>query len=80
MALYFFDLKSADLISRDEDGMELLDTEAAHDTAVVALVDAARDAITEGVTDQHIIVEVRNGIGPVLEVKGVFSSKIFRKQ
>jgi hypothetical protein len=31
-------------------------------------------------TDQHIVVEVRNGISPVLEVKGVFSSKIFRKQ
>jgi hypothetical protein len=48
--------------------------------ALEALIDAARDAVTEGATDQRIVVEVRNGTGPILEVGGVFHSKIFRKQ
>ena len=80
MSLYFFDLKSAGIVSRDEEGVELPDAEAAHDMAFDALMDAARDAVQEGSTDQRYAVEVRNGIGPVLEVTAVFSSRIFRKQ
>ena len=48
--------------------------------ALDALVDAARDAVTEGTIDQRFAVEVRNGTGPVLEVDAVFYSKIRRKQ
>jgi hypothetical protein len=80
MANYFFDLRSAETFSRDEEGMELPDAEAAHDMALGALVDAARDAVIEGSLDQRFTVEVRNGTGPVLEVAAVFSSKLFRKQ
>jgi hypothetical protein len=80
MSLYFFDLKSADVVSRDEDGIELPNAEAAHDLACGALVDAARDAILEGVLDQHYAVEVRDGVGPVLEISAVFGSRIIRKQ
>ena len=80
MTLYFFDFRSADTFSADEDGTELPDAEAAHGMALGALVDAARDAVMEGSTDQHFAVEVRNGIGSVLEVTAVFSSIIFRKQ
>ena len=80
MAQYFFDLRSASIFSRDRDGIELPDAEAAHDMAIGALVDAARDAVVEGSIDQHFAVEVRNGTGRVLEVSAVFNSKIFRKQ
>jgi hypothetical protein len=80
MAQYFFDLRSADSFSRDEEGIELPDAEAAHDMALGALVDAARDAVMEGSIDQRFAIEVRNGIGPVLEVGAVFHSKIFRQQ
>lgn len=80
MALYFFDLKSAGIVSRDEEGMELPDAAAAHDIAFGALLDSARDAFLEGSTNHHFLVEVRNGTGPVLEVSAVFSSRIFRKQ
>jgi hypothetical protein len=80
MSLYFFDLKSAGVFSRDEEGIEMPNAEAAHDMAFGALVDAARDAVMEGALDQHYAVEVRDGIGPVLEVSAVFSSRIFRKQ
>jgi hypothetical protein len=68
MAQYFFDLKSADTFSRDDDGVKLPDAEAAHDLAIGALVDLARDAVIEGSIGQHFAVEVRNGTGPVLEV------------
>jgi len=80
MAHYFFDFKSVNAESRDTEGMELPDVEAAHDMALGALVDAARDAVVEGSVDQRFAVEVRNGIGPVLEVTAIFNSKIFRTQ
>jgi hypothetical protein len=82
MTHYFFDLRSAsaETFSQDPDGMELPDAEAAHDMALGALVDTAREAVIEGSTDQQFAVEVRNGIGPVCEVTAVFNSRIFRKQ
>jgi hypothetical protein len=80
MAVYFFDLRSGDIFSSDEDGIELPDAEAAHDMALGSLVDAARDSVMEGAADQRFLVEVRNGTGPVLEIGAVFHSKIFRKQ
>ena len=80
MAQYFFDLRSAGSFSRDEEGVELPDAEAAHNMALGALVDVARDAVIEGSLDQHFAVEVRDGIGPVLEVTAIFNSRIFRKQ
>ena len=79
MAQYFFDFRSGDTFSKDDDGIELPDAEAAHDMALGALVDAARDAVMEGAIDQQFAVEV-NSIGPILEVTAVFASKIFRTQ
>jgi hypothetical protein len=80
MAQYFFDLRSAHSFSQDPDGVELPDSEAAHDMALDTLVDAARKAVVEGSADQKFGVEVRNGIGPVLELTAVFNSRIFRTQ
>jgi len=80
MAHYFFDFRSLNTESLDTVGVELSDAEAAHDMALGALVDAARDAVIEGSLDQRFAVEVRNGIGPVLEVTAIFNSKIFRTQ
>lgn len=57
------------IFSKDHDGVELPDAEAAHDMALDALVDAARDAVTEGTIDQRFAVEVRNGTGPVLMIR-----------
>jgi hypothetical protein len=80
MALYFFDLRSGEEFSADETGMELLDAATAHDTALAALVEIVQEAIVEGSIGQRFKVEVRNGIGPVLEITAVFDSTIFRKQ
>jgi hypothetical protein len=80
MTQFFFDLRSADTFSQDEEGIELPDAAAAHRMALAALSDAAREAVIEGSTDQLLAVEVRDGIGPVLEVTAFFSSTIIRKQ
>jgi hypothetical protein len=80
MAEYFFDFRSGDTFSKENDGIELPDTEAAHEIALGPLVDAARDAVTEGSSDQRFAVEVRNGMGRVLEVGAIFYCKIFSKQ
>jgi hypothetical protein len=80
MTQFFFDLRSADTFSQDEEGIELPDAAAAHRMALGALSDAAREAVIEGSTDQLLAVEVRDGIGPVLEVTAFFSSTIIRKQ
>lgn len=79
MTQYFFDLRSASNFSRDTDGMQLPDIGAVHDVALEALTDFACDAVTADSADQQFAVEVRNGTGPVLEVRGVFSSIVFRK-
>jgi hypothetical protein len=51
MTQFFFDLRSVDSISQDEEGIELPDAAAAHRMALGALSDAARDAVIEGSTD-----------------------------
>jgi len=79
VAQYFFDLRSGDTFSKDNFGIELPDAEAAHDMALGALVDAARDAVMEGTIDQRFAVEVRIGTGRILEVGAVFHSRIFRR-
>ena len=80
MTLYFFDFRLGDLTAIDDEGLELPDVEAAHDQAVSALVEAARDAISEGAIDQRFSIEVRDQIGPLVEVTAVFGSKILRTQ
>jgi len=57
MTLYFFDFTSAGVLSRDEEAIDLPDAEAAHDVALEALVDAARNAVQEGSMNQRYAVE-----------------------
>jgi hypothetical protein len=80
MAKYFFDFRSRTALSRDDEGLELSDVDAAHGEAVAALSDGIQDIIVQGASDQHFAVEVRDGLGPVLEVDAVVRSRITRKQ
>ena len=79
MTLYFFDFRSDSAYSQDEEGVKLPDLQSAHDEAVCALADIIRDATLEGAVDPRISIEVRDQLGPVLEVRAVFESEIFRK-
>jgi Domain of unknown function (DUF6894) len=80
MARYFFDLRSGDATSTDEEGVELSGFEAAHREAILALADSIRDEVLEGVLDQRFAVKVRDEVGSIFEIEGVFKCKILRKQ
>jgi uncharacterized protein DUF6894 len=76
MMRYFFDLRSCDVVSPDDEGRMLEDIEAAHQEAVGSLTDGIKGIVVEGLADQHIAVDVRDEFGPVLEVSAMFASKI----
>ena len=80
MAMYFFDFRSGDIVSMDDEGLELTDIDAAHTRAIQALADALENVFMQGRQNQHIAVDVRDDAGPVLEVTAVLGSKILRKQ
>jgi hypothetical protein len=80
MNRYYFDLRSGDVAVTDDEGRVLGDIEAAHQAAVEALANAIKGVVVEGVSEQHIAVDVRDDIGLVLEISAVFASKILRKQ
>lgn len=80
MTVYFFDLQADDLQSIDEEGMELLNADAAHNQALDAFAGAIREIIQQGKSHQPIGVSVRDEIGTVLEISGVIQSRIVRKQ
>jgi len=80
MTQYFFDFRSSGVLSTDDEGQELPDVEAAHREAVEALADALQDFVLEGGIDQRITIDVRDELGPVLQVTAVFGSKLLRKQ
>jgi hypothetical protein len=80
MAMYFFDFRLGGSSSIDEEGETLADMSAAHQTAIGALADATRDIAIEGGSNQQFAIEVRDEHGPVLHVRAVLESKLFRKQ
>jgi len=79
MARYFFDFRSKDVTSLDDEGVELSDVESAHQEALGALADAIQDVVMQGQPDQHVAVEVRDELGPVLEVTAILGLRILRK-
>jgi hypothetical protein len=80
MAFYFFDFRSGEVASIDDEGHELDHIDAAHDEALRAFADAICEAVVQSQADQRFAVEVRDNLGPVLDIKGVIESKIHRKQ
>jgi hypothetical protein len=80
MTKFFFDFRQDGALSSDDEGAELSDAGMAHGEALGALVDAICDVMKEGQSDQRFAVEVRDELGPVLEITAVFASNILRKQ
>jgi len=80
MAIYFFDFKSGDNFSMDEEGEDFVDVDEVHKAAVSILARAVSEMMAEAAADQHFAIEVRDELGPVLEVTAVLRSEIFRKQ
>ena len=79
MAHYFFDLRDGVELVPDEEGMELRDIEAVQGEAARALAGLAWDAMRSfaGTEAQKMSIEVRDGVGPVMEAN--FSFRIIRK-
>ena len=71
MARYYFDLLDDDGLAVDEEGLELSGLRAVQAEAAKALADMARDALhsSEGITKQHMAIEIRDETGPVMQVR-----------
>jgi hypothetical protein len=80
MVTYYFDFRAGDVLSQDEEGAELPDIEAAHRVALQAISDAIQGVALQDLPHRPFLVEVRDDLGPVLEVSAVLNSKILRKQ
>jgi len=80
MVRYYFDFRSGDVLSRDEEGLDLADASVAHKEAIGSLSDAIRDIAIEGVKEQQIGVEVRDRLGVVFKATAILRSKILRRQ
>jgi hypothetical protein len=80
MVTYYFDFRTGDVLSQDEEGADLPDVEAAHRVALQAIADAIQDVALQDLLNGHFQVEVRDELGPVLEISAVLNSKILRKQ
>jgi uncharacterized protein DUF6894 len=79
MTRFFFDFRLDETLALDDEGIELPDVEKAHREALGALADAVCDIVVEGQANQLFAIEVRDAIGPALEVTAVLCSKILRK-
>lgn len=80
MERYFFDYRTNGSLAVDEEGHDFLDLDAAHNEAFAALAESIRDNVRSAAgSDQHLVVEVRDARGPVLEVSALFRSKILRR-
>jgi hypothetical protein len=80
MATYYFDFRTGDVLSQDEEGAELPDLEAAYRVALQAIAEAIQDGGLQDLPDRSFLVEVRDELGQVLEISAVLNSKILRKQ
>ncbi|MBR0826732.1 hypothetical protein JQ596_14375 [Bradyrhizobium manausense] len=72
MKRYYFDMRDADVIAPDEEGLELPSIKAAQVEAAQALADMARDAargLGEDSPDRQLSIEVRDDDGPVLRAR-----------
>ena len=77
---YYFDLRDADGVIRDEEGVELPDIEAALEEAALALADMARNVALDDMGSAHqMAIEVRDERGPVLQANFVFEVERHRQ-
>ena len=80
MPRYYFDLRDAEGVFADEDGLELRDIAQAQDEAAKFLADMARIALGKAHDDpiERITIEVRDDDGPVMNVR--FTFEVERKR
>jgi hypothetical protein len=75
MPRYYFDLREADELAVDDEGLELPTLQAVQIEAARSLVDMARHAVwtkAETLTGHRMAIEVRDTTGPVLQARFTF--------
>ncbi|WP_347336266.1 DUF6894 family protein [Bradyrhizobium viridifuturi] len=74
MTRYFFDLRDADGLVLDEEGLLLSSMQAVQLEAAKSLADMARDVIWSStpVSEHDMSIEVRDDVGPVMKLKFTF--------
>jgi hypothetical protein len=79
MPRYYFDLRDANGLVVDEEGLELGDVQGAQEEAARIIGDMARDALSAPAVApvQQMAIEVRDDLGPVMHIR--FSFEIDRK-
>ena len=75
MERFFFDFHDDDGTTIDDDGEEFVNIEAARKEAVAALGDAARDFARHH-AEGRLVICVRDGEGPILEVSATFENTL----
>ena len=77
MPLYHFDVTDTGRLTRDEEGLELPNTQEARKQAIAALADIAKDELPDG-DHREFIIEVRDG-GPEPIMRATLSLNVERK-
>jgi hypothetical protein len=81
MPRYYFDLMEGDVLAVDQEGLELSSLRAVQAEAAKSLADMARDAV-HGFPPpfgQHkMAIEVRDDMGPLMQVKFTFEIEKLR--
>lgn len=75
MPRFYFDLRDGDDLAIDEEGLELPDIGAVQAEAAISLADMARDAVHSAPLipgGHHMAIEVRDDVGPVMQVRFLF--------
>jgi hypothetical protein len=78
MPRYYFDIRDADELAVDVEGLELSTLKAVQAEAARSLVEMAQHAVwtsAETMLGHQIAIEVRDENGPVLEAKFTFELK-----
>ena len=76
---YYFDLRDADGITIDEEGIDLPSLQRVQEEAARSLADMARDAQRFDGSAHEMAIEVRDEAGPVLQVRFMFGIDRLRK-
>lgn len=80
MPIYFFDVDDGSETTRDEDGRELSNDDAARDHGARALAHLARDHIPTNVPQKNITMWVRSEDGePLLQLSLSFAIKSLKQ-
>ena len=74
MPRYYFDLRDGEELAIDEEGLELSNLRAVQLEAARALADLARATLQDTISGVHhyMAIQVRDDIGPVMQVRFTF--------